>query len=104
MKEEDENCHGQPNSFSITSFRPEVEAQVISDDIMIHTSQCQVFHRVEHLEQDYQEVGEPQSKEDNYCIHMLVPNSVIGKGTNLEDRSEKKDGKNRSSYADLSKD
>ena len=35
---------------------------------------------------------------------MLVPNSVIGKGTNLEDRIEKKDGKNRSSYADLSKD
>ena len=41
MKEEDENCHGQPNLFSmLAAFWPKMEAQVIRDDIIIHTSQC----------------------------------------------------------------
>ena len=49
---------------------------------------------IAHLEEEYQEVGEPQSYEDNYYIDMLVPDAVIGMGTILEDRSEKKNGKN----------
>ena len=104
MKEEDENCHGQPNLFSMmTAFWPEMEAQVLRDDMIIHMSQCQVFQQITILEEEYQEVGEPESKEDNYHLHLMtVPNIVIGKSTNLEDSSEKKNRKNRSSYANLS--
>ena len=88
----------------MTAFWPEMEAQVLRDDMIIHMSQCQVFQQITILEEEYQEVGEPQSYEDNYCIDMLVPNAIIGKETSLEDRIEKKNGKNRSSYTDLSQD
>ena len=35
-------------------------------------------------------------------MDLIVPNEVIGKSTNLEDSSEKKNRKNRRSYANLS--
>ena len=86
----------------MTAFWPEMEAQVLRDDMIIHMSQCQVFQQITILEEEYQEVGEPESKEDNYHLHLIVPNIVIGKSTNLEDRSEKKNRKDGSSYANLS--
>ena len=62
MKEEDENCHGQPNLFSMMkAFWPEMEAQEIRDDMIIHVGEFQVFQQIAHLEDEYQEVGEPQA-------------------------------------------
>ena len=92
--EEDENCHGQCNPFSIAASWPEIQGHEVKDSTPKYMSRWQVFEQIAHLEEEYQEVGEPQSYEDNYYIDMLVPDAVIGMGTILEDRSEKKNGKN----------
>ena len=56
-KEEDENCHGQPNPFSIAGFWPEMQAYDVRDDAL---SRWQVFEQVAHLEEENHEDGEPK--------------------------------------------
>ena len=93
-EEEGENCHGQPNLFSVAAFRPEMQAHEVRDDALIYMSPWQVFQPLTHLEAEYREAGEPKCDDPFQSPSRSLPNFVICSGTKLKESSEQENRKN----------